>query len=655
MGIANALRAKAARLLMPSTSQYRVITDRMPGVPIYPEMTVSRATRQGYKLSIYVYRAVRATVKACSAVPWVTLNSKGEEIPDHPFTQLMRRPNPEFSGQDIIEFLVAHKRLTGNALWKPVIVGGIPREIWPIMPDLVSPIPSDKPGEWLEAWQVTDRNGQRKLPPDEFIHFMEMDPGNMYWGTGPLMAAARTVDTDNEAQDTQKVSMQNRGTPSGIFSIAEPMTDEQFEEARRRMKEQYLDKTRRREPWILDGGAKWQTTGMTPIEMDYIASRLRNLRDIATAFEMDPWWLGDREHSSYNNVSEARRSLYEDTALPLLDDVAATLNLRMAPLYGGDITIAYDASNIRALKSDMKDRIDSAHTLWTMGVPMEQINGQLGLGLTEYQGWENGYLPLNLESTKAMPGGYEVKSIITEEQKAAAWKRVDRRRVAWWPVIAKRMEPLYKAEGEAITGLASITDASAESAIDSLSPKWLTTITGTLTALVEDFGQEEAEALGAAKSAGPTSHKWEFDPMEAALLEWVKKTAASEVKTILETNLDDVRRVIQKGIAENLTNDQVARNIRQFYTDNSPYKAMRVARTETTKGATHATMAAADQSGIVDRKQWITARDDRVRDEHAAMDGETVGLHENFSNGLEGPGEPNCRCSMIMVLKQARG
>jgi len=41
--------------------------------------------------------------------------------------------------------------------------------------------------------------------------------------------------------------------------------------------------------------------------------------------------------------------------------------------------------------------------------------------------------------------------------------------------------------------------------------------------------------------------------------------------------------------------------------------------------------------------------DDRVRDEHLLMDGEIVGIRENFSNGLPAPGEINCRCVIAPV------
>jgi hypothetical protein len=39
-----------------------------------------------------------------------------------------------------------------------------------------------------------------------------------------------------------------------------------------------------------------------------------------------------------------------------------------------------------------------------------------------------------------------------------------------------------------------------------------------------------------------------------------------------------------------------------------------------------------------------------VRDEHAAMEGETVSLDAAFSNGLLFPGEPNCRCVVTYAV-----
>lgn len=676
-------------------SPFRTISTQQANIPVYTEMTVRKATREGYKISVYVYRAVRTIVQAASAIPWVVHDDKGETIIGHDFTKRWARPNPQFSGQDNMEFIIAHQLLVGNALIQPIIIGGKPREYWIVMPDLVRPIPSDVKGEWLKGWQVTSVDGhQQEVPAEQFIHFQQMDPGNPYWGTSPLMAAARTIDTDNEAQDTQKISMQNRATPDGVFTHESPLSPEQFEEATRQVRENFLAKGKRREPWVLGAGAKWIQMSMTPIEMDFIASRLQNKRDIAGAFGISPIFLGDLEQSSYNNMVEARKALYEDVVIPLLDDIKSTLNLKIAPMYG-DIIITYDTSKVAALREDYTKKVDQAKSLWAMGIPFDQINERLEMGFDEFDGWSQGYLPLTLLPTgasgaskeepksfeelmkqmpptldEAIPWFQEMRGRVsdkwlndamktmtkslnldTEEQKASHWKRIDRRRIAWWGVVAKKMAPLYEAEAKAIER--AIADkqpgqlaVAAGKAITSGRPDWEKTLIAISTALIEDFGSEIADDLGAEKSDNSHESKWAFDPMSAAARAWIIKHGAESVTTIMATNLDDVKRVILAGIDENIGTRKIAMNIRQFYTDRSPFKSMRIARTEVSHAAGFGQREAARQSGVVKTKSWLTSRDDRVRDSHVVMEGETVGLNESYSDGSMFPGEQDimCRC-----------
>uniref|UniRef100_A0A6M3KUY3 Putative capsid morphogenesis protein n=1 Tax=viral metagenome TaxID=1070528 RepID=A0A6M3KUY3_9ZZZZ len=145
--------------------------------------------------------------------------------------------------------------------------------------------------------------------------------------------------------------------------------------------------------------------------------------------------------------------------------------------------------------------------------------------------------------------------------------------------------------------------------------------------------------------------KFVFDPMSAAIRAWIAKNGAASIKTILATNLEDVKGVILAGVDENLTTVQIGRNLRQFYTDRSPFKSMRVARTETSHAAGFSQREAARQSGVVKTKQWISSRDDRVRDEHLAMDSdshyEAVPFNEPYPNGDMYPGENSimCRCA----------
>ena len=89
--------------------------------------------------------------------------------------------------------------------------------------------------------------------------------------------------------------------------------------------------------------------------------------------------------------------------------------------------------------------------------------------------------------------------------------------------------------------------------------------------------------------------------------------------------------------------------------------AMKAARTAMTSahslGKLKGYERAADM-GIDVKKQWLAALDSRTRGSHRHLDGETVELDKEFSNGLKYPGDPdgpasevyNCRCTLVPVI-----
>ena len=89
--------------------------------------------------------------------------------------------------------------------------------------------------------------------------------------------------------------------------------------------------------------------------------------------------------------------------------------------------------------------------------------------------------------------------------------------------------------------------------------------------------------------------------------------------------------------------------------------AMRSARTAMTSAHNLGKLKGygnAAKMGIDVQKRWLAALDRRTRASHRYLDGETVKLDEEFSNGLKYPGDPdgagsevyNCRCTMVPVI-----
>ena len=126
----------------------------------------------------------------------------------------------------------------------------------------------------------------------------------------------------------------------------------------------------------------------------------------------------------------------------------------------------------------------------------------------------------------------------------------------------------------------------------------------------------------------------------------------------LKTN---VRMEISRGIAQSLSYQEIARNIKN--TTNVDYnKTLRIAKTEGHRiqcESAYNVQVRAKQKGATIVKQWDSTLDSRTRESHQKLDGEIVNVNEKFSNGLLYPGDSNgsasevvnCRCALLQRAK----
>lgn len=131
----------------------------------------------------------------------------------------------------------------------------------------------------------------------------------------------------------------------------------------------------------------------------------------------------------------------------------------------------------------------------------------------------------------------------------------------------------------------------------------------------------------------------------------------------LETLKIDVMRDISRGIAQDLSYQEMARNLKT--TTSLDYnKCLRIAKTEGHRvqcaSAFNVQMRAREKGANI-MKQWDSTLDSRTRPSHQMVDGELVEIDKPFSNGLMFPGDSNapasevvnCRCALLQRAKWA--
>ncbi|MEE4384171.1 MAG: phage minor head protein [Pseudomonadales bacterium] len=125
---------------------------------------------------------------------------------------------------------------------------------------------------------------------------------------------------------------------------------------------------------------------------------------------------------------------------------------------------------------------------------------------------------------------------------------------------------------------------------------------------------------------------------------------------VAETTREQIRGVLSAGEAEGLSQEALARQIREGAPDlpgtgfwSPRVRSLVIARTEVHTASVLASNAAAQATGLVTAREWASAEDSRTRPDHSAADGQTT--TDTYTVGgvsMRFPGDPNAPADQIV-------
>ena len=340
-----------------------------PGDPlaeIAPEIGEAGKYAGVYMRSPWVYVAVNRIAEAAALVPFRVftsppspLSTRGEgenggaysntplpengggeiEVADHPFEQLLRRPNPLMSRFELIEHTVGCLEIHGNAYWflagQP---GGTPQELWPLRPDRVTIVPDAERGVRGYVYELDGR----RIPLDaaEVVHFRRWHPANDYYGLSALEAARLAVETDHAMADWNRHYFgEGMAVPAGIVAIRERVSDADFERLKREWRTAYGG--RERKTAFLRGAAvEWHNVGLSQHDMDFLSARRFNREEIFQIFGIPVGMFS--ENATEANALVGERVFIERTLWPKLVRIAEKITTDLLPFYGAGLAGRFD-------------------------------------------------------------------------------------------------------------------------------------------------------------------------------------------------------------------------------------------------------------------------------------------------------------------------
>ena len=476
-----------------------------------------------------------------------------------------------------------------------------------------------------------------------------------------------------------------------------PLTQDQWTEARAMVREQHQGMDNAHTPWVLGAGANWQQMSLSPAEMDFINSRKFTREEICTIFQVPPPMIGILEKATYQNIETARKILWQDSIVPLLEDIKDCFNLSLTPEFGQDIELSYDLGNVEALQETTGDKITQAKDLFAMGVPFNMINQKLELGFDNIDGGDTGFLPNSLVPAEEManktlpppidpnkqplpPNNQDpnakpppnaqtdppqpdkvppktIGALLTKEQKANATKginlkteqqkdyyteQVHQQRAKWITNLTRKSAQLFEAEGTAVAKAVKTGDW--KKAIDSHKEQWEKFYQASYQAIAVDIGKNTFDNLQ--KAYTPRYFKAEgdfFDPYDEIITAYIVELAGTKVTWVSDWTKQIIGAMVKENNDNNGTMDDLAKMIKDQYKEFSRYRSYRIARTETQNALGFAQYQAGHQAqeklGVAIVGEWWTSLDDRVRKSHEELHGTRAKLGQPFGNGLTFAGQ----------------
>ena len=713
------------KFLKKSITSAQVLPVYKAGRAVQSDWDFENAIKHGYQRSATVYSCINLIAKSAASVQWKTYkrNRDGtwQEVLDHPLTLLIENPNPFMSQKDFIERMTHSLYLGGNGIFSKVRgTANAVVELWYLSQSNIKPVPDQR--RFISHYEYNADGIKRNIEVKDIIHNQFINPNDLFWGIAPIKAAAEIIDTDNEAIKWNRYSMQQRAISDGAFILDQHLNHDQWKEARQQITDQHTGAENGRAFWVLGAGAKWQPMSMSPAEMDFIESRKLNREEICSIFGVPPVMIGLYENATLANIETGRKIFWLDTILPYLTDVRNCLNSTLAAEYGTDIKLDFDTSTIDAIQENIADKINNAKSLFSMGVPFNEINKKLDLGFDEIAGGNTSFLPSNLVPADliAQPAQDEPQPADNEPPKAIAartiksftgaqldaemklrefhWKATERQRLPYDMAMTRKAARIFQEMGASVAA-AYKSGSDPEKAIMRFEKEWLALYETTWKAIYEDIGARELQdIMSRSKSFDPRSKIKAADTgedLESIIndetLRFIATVSASKVTGVLDFTKSEIAALIfdleelyqREDYSAHV--DIIAKKINEKFVDFSRYRSYLIARTEVAGASNTAAFKAQkiaqhriDPTGkrLILKRQWITSRDDRVRDSHAKLDGAIVGLEDPFKLWKENDDgeweetedtihfpadyvkdEPrdtiNCRCTTKTIIEKA--
>ena len=600
---------------------------------------------------------------------------------ESPLALLMAMPGNGMTTFELVRATVSDLKLWGQALWYVHEASDTPSG-WAIRYVQWSWVTNKETRDGFEpdGYKVSNPyvGVQATLPADECVRFFGYDPDGMMEASGPIEALKDVLSEQISAWEFRNGVWRNGGLVQQW--ISRPQGAEWTPEERNRWAKSWKNRFRGKDGTdtggtpILEDGMRLETTQLNAREAQWVEATRLTREDVAAVYHVNPSQIWHSETQTYASAKDNARALYADTLANDFALIEQRINAELVPMLGMDPRRNY-------AEFDLSSKL-AASFEEQAGVLQSSVGGPWMLR-------NEARARMNLP---ALPGGDElIVPLNVTEGELASPNDTD-------PTRGYDARPSIPAKDVKVEPVATVTlKSSAEPPEDAVD---------AIDATLVRFGARQAKRVFADLRGGEKARKavgeypWWWDSVRwnkeladdleplfrqlcdlrgmATLADmgehpdvWDSPRTVNFIRAMAEKRADLFNETSYEQLAANLTEFDVGdadaiTELERKFLQKLVGRAARGAQTFATAVCGFATKEAVNQLWPEDTddvrrtKTWRHHGSAQPRADHAAMDGETVGLDEKFSNGADFPGDMglsaadavNCHCTMDVGVKR---
>ncbi len=383
-------------------------------------MTVYRVTNEG---SAKQYKAMTSGVMDGNAMYKANILRKRafEEVKDSELEALLKRPNPEQSFSAWLGELVAFGKLTGNRYIYGIGPDSGPNEgkfteLYSLPSQLVE-IVSGGIMQPVAGYKI-QYNSMIEVPPEYICHIKDFNPdydssGSNLYGQSPLRAGLRVLSANNEAVTTGLKYLQNQTSRGMLISKDGNLTEVQAQALKDKFRKNYQGAGNAGDVIITPKDLSWVNFGLNASDLSLIEQYNGTVKDLCNIYNIPVQLLNNTDSSTYNNMKEAKKALYQNAVIPELIKIRDELNRWLAPKYGkGDeYFIDFDFTAISEMQEEVDKLVAQLANAWWV-TPNEKRDAMNYAMDTENAFMDDYFIPANLMAQNpSMPSLENPKSL----------------------------------------------------------------------------------------------------------------------------------------------------------------------------------------------------------------------------------------------------